>query len=366
MRFHISCLLAVFPVALVLSACDGGPSRTPPKDAAVTVMPVAETAPVADADDAADDPAIWVHPSDPARSAIIGTNKQRGLVVYDLQGNEVTKRDDGRMNNVDLRQNVMLGDEAIDLVAATNRDQKSIALYKFDGEQGQLAPLLSIPTGFQDPYGLCLYRNAADGSVYVFASDADVGTFGQWRITASGGALQAERVRTILMETQSEGCAVDDQNGVLFIAEEDVGLYAYHARPDGNEMERNSRSIIDTVAQGHLTADAEGVSLYDRADGGGYLIVSSQGSNSYNVYDRAAPYAFRGAFVIGPTEGNAIDGAEETDGLDVTAKAVGSHGEGLLVVQDGFNYAPGGNRKANQNFKLVPWSAIRTALKLPE
>ena len=42
--------------------------------------------------DAADDAAIWIHPTDPSQSTIIGTDKSddgHGLVVYDLSGREL-------------------------------------------------------------------------------------------------------------------------------------------------------------------------------------------------------------------------------------------------------------------------------------
>ena len=48
----------------------------------VTVQAKAETAPT---DGDADDPAIWVGPGDGAASRIIGTDKDFGLRVYDLQ-----------------------------------------------------------------------------------------------------------------------------------------------------------------------------------------------------------------------------------------------------------------------------------------
>ena len=43
-----------------------------------TILPVRatlETSAVPVADDTADDPCIWIHPTDPALSTIIGTNK---------------------------------------------------------------------------------------------------------------------------------------------------------------------------------------------------------------------------------------------------------------------------------------------------
>jgi len=37
---------------------------------------------------------------------------------------------------------------------------------------------------------------------------------------------------------------------------------------------------------GHLTADVEGMAIYRGANGAGYLIVSSQGSSEFMVYER--------------------------------------------------------------------------------
>src|SRR5687768_12690185 len=83
------------------------------------VAPAAETDPVPSSGDAADDAAIWVHPTDPARSTIIGTDKQGGLAVYDQVGRELYYYPDGKMNNVDLRYDFPLGDARVALVGAS-------------------------------------------------------------------------------------------------------------------------------------------------------------------------------------------------------------------------------------------------------
>jgi 3-phytase len=36
----------------------------------------------------ADDPAIWIHPTDPAQSLILGTDKQGGLHSYNIDGSQ--------------------------------------------------------------------------------------------------------------------------------------------------------------------------------------------------------------------------------------------------------------------------------------
>ncbi len=346
-------------MSVVLGGCGDGPSTAQPKDPALTVTATVETVPMQDVEDAADDPAIWIDSENPANSVIIGTNKQRGLGVYALDGKLLAFRDDGRMNNVDLRQNVSFGSLTMDIVAATNRTNQTIALYVMDRATRSLAPAAPIASGMGDPYGVCLYHSKT-GDLYVIANDSDTGNYVQWRLSSPDGtAITSERVRAFTAGSQAEGCVADDLTGDLFVSEEDVGIWAYGAEPtDGDK-----RSSVDTVAGGHLTADSEGISLVDEGNGGGYIIASSQGSNSYTVYDRVAPHAFKGAFIIGD---GAIDGVAETDGLDVTAANLGTaFPGGVFIAQDGFNTDGPSKAAANQNFKLVPWPAIRDALKLP-
>jgi len=348
-------MLSCVAVIAILAGCSEASNHSPPKNAVVNVTATVETQAMQDADDAADDPAIWVDAENPANSVIIGTNKQRGLGVYGLDGKELSFRADGRMNNVDLRQNVVLGGISMDIVAATNRTKQTISLYMMERSSRSLKPLAEIASGLGDPYGVCLYLSKA-GTLHVFANDSETGTFKQWRLSSADSiSLQSEEVRTFKVGSQAEGCVADDANARLIVAEEDVGLWSYGAEPSDGD----ARSSIDTVARGHLSADAEGVALVDEGSGAGYLIVSSQGSHSYNVYDRASPHAFRGAFVVAD---GTVDGTGETDGLDVTAANLGpAFPGGLLAIQDGFD----GKTKANQNFKLVPWPTVREALKLP-
>ena len=76
--------LAAIGKALGLDPGKPAPAAAPPKVAAVTAR--VETVPAGSYGDAADDPAIWAHPTDPARSLVIATDKKAGLYVYDMQG----------------------------------------------------------------------------------------------------------------------------------------------------------------------------------------------------------------------------------------------------------------------------------------
>ena len=93
-----------------------------------------------------------------------------------------------------------------------------------------------------------------------------------------------------------------------------------------------------------------------------YLVVSSQGNDSYAVLDAAPPHRFRGAFRIGINLEAGIDGVSETDGLDVTAVTLApGFAGGMLVVQDGRKRLPDGP----QNFKYIAWEDVARALALP-
>lgn len=335
--------------------------RAVPAPTANVVEAGVETEPVESHGDAADDPAIWVHPTDPSLSLVIGTDKRRGLEVYDLSGKRIQSLPDGRLNNVDLRTGFVLGGKKVPIVAASNRTDKSIALYAIDPETRRLANVNAgpIPTGLRDPYGLCMYHSRRSGEFYVFINDGDDGAFRQWRLVAKGDRVDAVPVRDFAVGSQAEGCVADDETGALYVAEEDVGIWRYSAEPDGGD----ERFEIDrTKPAGRLTDDVEGMAIYAGPDGSGYLIASNQGADNYAVYRREPPHEFVGFFMVVANDALGIDGVAETDGLEVTSAPLGpDFPRGLFVAQDGRNITP----VERQNFKLVSWEKIEAALGLP-
>ncbi|MCH8134406.1 MAG: phytase [Proteobacteria bacterium] len=323
------------------------------------VSPSVQTVPVTTFGDAADDPAIWVHPDDPAMSIIIGTQKKRGINVYDMSGKLLQSREDGRINNVDIRYGFMLGGEAVDIVTASNRTHQSIAIWKVDPVTRTLIEIADgvIPTEMGDPYGLCMYVSAKTGEYFVFVNDTD-GLVKQWQLVDAGnGKAGVNLVREFSVGSQTEGCVADDETGNLYVGEENVALWKYSAEPDGGD----ARTMVDSIETGNLTADVEGVAIYYGANGTGYLIASNQGADNYAIYERQGDNKFLGHFHIVADEATGIDGASETDGLDVTSANLGpAFPHGALIVQDGRNISP----VERQNFKIVPWERIAAAMEL--
>lgn len=340
------------------TAFDPRAAQVAPAADAVSVISQLETVPVPAATDAADDAAIWVHPTDRALSLIIGTDKVNGLVTYNLDGSVQQTINIGRLNNVDLRDGFMLDGAPTSLVVATNRTLGGIEIYAVDVEARMLVDVAAAPilSNVEEVYGVCLYVSPVNGDYYVFVNSADTGEVEQHRLIAQDGAVTTEIVRTFAVGSQTEGCVVDDENSVVYIAEEAVGLWKFNAEPDGGD----ALTQIDTTGEGgNLTADVEGVTLYPLSDGGGYLIVSSQGSSTFVVYERTGDNAYIGTFRL--VETDTVDAVSGTDGLDVTPFALGdAFPEGVLVVQDDMNINP----ESTQNFKLVSWRVIADALGL--
>ena len=288
---HWLCMLALAATGCAQLTTPSAGTPAPAPVPLHAVSPLAETVPVASPGDAADDPAIWVHPENPLLSLVIGTDKQRGLNVYDLEGRLLQTLPDGRMNNVDLRDGFTVAGRRTTLVAATNRSDRTIALYLLDPATRRLTRAGDpVPTGFVEPYGLCMYASRA-GGYFVFVNDSGTGQFRQWRIRADGGVVSARRVRAFRVGSQAEGCVADDESGALYVAEEDVALWRYGADPGAG----NARRAIDQVGGANgLTADLEGVAVWQGEDGRGYIVQSNQGANRYAVYRRDGANAYIG------------------------------------------------------------------------
>lgn len=315
-----------------------------------------ETAPARSREDSVDDPAIWLHPIDPTQSLIIATDKTRGLVVFDLSGAEIQVVRLGEVNNVDLRYNFPLDGNKVALVVASNRSERALSIFTINPETRTLEPANGQPIAAElTAYGLCMYVSPLTGRYYVFVSGVGTGDVHQFELRDDGtGQVEAELVRRLNIGSQVEGCVADDEQGWLFIGEETEGIWRYSAEPDADA----SRLQIDTTeADGHLIPDVEGLALYYGQPG--YLIASSQGSSEFILYERAEPHAYLGTFAL--EDSSQIDEVTGTDGIDVTNFPLNSDfAQGMFIAQDNRNTMP----DDSQNFKLVGWEVIATALNL--
>jgi len=319
-----------------------------------------QTEPVPSKGDAADDPAIWIHPDNPALSLVMGTDKKGGLNVFDLDGRRLQIVSDGsRPNNVDVIYDFPLGKTNVDLAVAgtRNRSASGIGVWRIDPASRKLYELGPIPAfpvhHGGEPYGSCVYRSPRDKSFYVFVTSKD-GEIEQYRIkarTPSGGAntspIEATKVRTLSVGSTAEGCVADQDLSWLYVSEEKVGIWRYGAEPDSSK----DGTLVARVGENGLAADVEGLTIYYAADSRGYLIASSQGAGTFQVYRREAPNAF--VVTIDPAPGTIPDVAD-SDGIDVTNVGTSKQfPRGVFVCQDGTK-----DHDGRQNFKLFAWDEI--------
>ncbi|MEP7348882.1 MAG: phytase [Sphingorhabdus sp.] len=312
-----------------------------------------ETQPVGTLDDAADDPAIWRNAERPEASLIVATDKKAGIHVYDLKGGALGFTPAPRLNNVDLRDGVMIGGQRGVIVAASDRldiMNAKIMLFRLDTSAQKLVSLGAVPVGPGEAYGMCLWNRRSDNALFGFVVMKD-GRIDQVALDLSGAQPTGRVVRRMKLGTQSEGCVVDDRTGQLYVAEEDVGLWRFGADPSAP-----TQAIPITKADGtELVIDVEGLAIAAMGADGGYLVASSQGDNAYAIY-RLPDLGYVGRFRLGD---GGVDGTQETDGIELILGDFGpDFRSGLFVAQDG-NNAPD-----TQNFKLADWGDVIRALEL--
>ncbi|NUT39524.1 MAG: phytase [Thermoactinospora sp.] len=368
-----------------------------------------------------DDPAIWVHPTRPGRSLVIATAKEGGLYVYDLTGAQRQHipapappgPDDepGRFNNVDLVYGFRLSTGAsADLAVVSDRGRDHLRFYRIDPSTGQLTDLTdpAVPYVFnstqeqvneaETAYGLATWQDRT--GTFALVSRRHQTRIGLARLTATaGGRVSYALVRTLDLPAaftlpngtswtpclepgelpQVEGMVVDRDRDVLYAAQEDVGVWRMRADLTGppvlmdkvKEYGRPGTYDPDTeectpgpdpgYGGRHLSADAEGLTIAYGDDGDGYLLASSQGDDTFAVYERESGNRYLAQFRV---HGGSIDGAQTSDGAMVVTTPLGSHyPDGLLVVHDGVETPGDGEREAT-NFKFVDWDEVSDPLDL--
>lgn len=333
----------ILALAAALAGCATMPRGLPP----VAVTAAGETVPVGtSAADAADDPAIWRNPSDPTASLIVATDKKAGLYVYGLDGKVRSFTNAGLVNNVALAD---VGPAGVVVVASDRNDLAAakLQLYRLDPASARLTKIAELDGGAGEAYGVCVRH---DGKGLRIASVLKHGLIVEQAIGFTGDGSLAPVGTTFpnrKLATQTEGCVYDPADGTLYVGEEDVGIWRFAA--DATEGR-----LVAPIDNRQLVADVEGLALLREGEKA-WLVASSQGDNAFAVFELPAMIA-RGRFAI---KSGAVGGAEETDGIELVGGSFGpGFPDGLLVVQDGHN------QPAAQNFKLVSWAAVRSALGL--
>jgi 3-phytase len=345
------------------------PPAPSPLSKAIEIEPEYATAPLSNDPD---DPAIWVHPSDPSRSLILGTMKVAApagsLIVFGMDGQirQVISNID-RPNNVDVEYGMPLAGRRTDIAVVTERLARQLRIFRIDPAEGRLIDLGGIPIlegqagEAGAPMGIGLYRRARDGAIFAIVAPKEgprQNYLWQYQLSdAGGGRVGAKFVRrfgnfsatTVREENEIEAVAVDDALGYVYYADEADGIHKWHADPDhpdaGRELAHFGRS--------GYRGDREGIAIYALPDGTGYLVSTDQldEDSEYHVFPREG------------TAGNPHDhsreiavlrgGADATDGIEIASTALGRGlPSGVLIAM---NSGP-------RNFLVFRWQDLATTV----
>jgi 3-phytase len=337
-----------------------------PAQPALAVAPAVRTDAVSEDPD---DPAIWVHPTAPEKSLILGTNKVAApggaLVVFGLDGR--TRQTIGnidRPNNVDVEYGFMLGGKPIDIAVLTERNKRRLRAFRIEPDGSGLTDVssegkLNVFDGesgdFGAPMGIALYRRPGDGTVFAVVSRKSgprSGYLWQYRLEDDGsGRVMATKVRqfgSYSGRKEIEAIAVDDALGYVYYADEGHGIRKWAADPDDPSAGREL-ALFGTEG---FEGDHEGIAIYARDDGTGYIICTDQleGISEYRFYAREGK------------PGNPNDhtellkliqgGATSTDGIEVTSAYLGpKFPRGIFIAMN----------ESARNFLIFNWVDIENA-----
>jgi len=244
-----------------------------------------------------DDPAIWVNPKDASKSLVIGTDKSAtgGLYVFDLEGkiqHQLVVKGLKRPNNVDIAYGLKLNGKSTDIAITTERISHKLRIFSLpdmtaiDGGGIPVFEGETLPE-YRDLMGISIYTSKS-GKIYAIVGrktgPKDGSYLWQYLLTDNGsGQVKAELVRKFGQysgKKEIEAIAVDNELGYIYYSDEQHGVRQYYADPEkGNE----ELALFGTTG---FSEDHEGISIYKTSASKGYILVSDQGANRFQIFSR--------------------------------------------------------------------------------
>jgi 3-phytase len=295
--------------------------------------------------DSMDDAAFWHHPESSADSVILTTVKASnqmpvkptGIITYDLSGKQLQFLEDGTPNNIDARRAFPFEDGSDQIIGASHWYTDEIGLYRMDAATRQLGRIGGFDTGVARLRGFCLGQVA--GNYYTFAVGSD-GNIEQHLLASD---LTHTLINSWQLESESEGCVVDDESGRLFVSEENRGIWWIDLfRPDAEPIALDQVRLFGPLKRG-----LEGLSLV-KVGNTSHLVVSVQEKSRFAIYDLARD-EYIGSFTIKASKGT--DPVSKTDGIHVEQFDAE---RGYFIVHDDDNDRPA----KNQNFKVLALQSL--------
>ena len=325
---HLGIILAMGCVSL---GCGGGLHRTDllvPQDEVANSIRLDPLFVSASFSGDVDSPVFWYGKGQDPK-VLVTAKRGNDVLFVDAQSGQLayrrgaTGREDGQLQ----RPNgiAITGD----IAWIVERDNRRIQLFL-------LPAMESLGSFGQDvlrkPYGISVIDSAgADGVYRVYVTDdygpteMAVGRDGKVKIfdVKLDGTTEIQSIAAFGHDDavpplgKVESIMADPLHGRLLVADEEAKLVRVYSLA--------GEYLNVSLGGGLIQGDAEGIALYEGSNEEGYWILTDQGHRR----NRFLLFARTDLSYIGEFE---INGVSNTDGIAVTANAVGSHKEGVLFV----------------------------------
>jgi 3-phytase len=211
------------------------------------------------------------------------------------------------------------------------------------------------------PVGVALYRRPSDNVGFVIVSPRTgpmTDYLYQYQLTNAAGKINLTYKRkfgnfsTITTPGMADvrGLIVDDAAGYVYYSDKSFGIRKYLADPDAP----NANVELSVFGQQEFMGDRNGLAIYGKSDGTGYLLSVDQTPNQSRILfwsRQGAPGAPTTQALLSTLNLN----ADFIDGIEVTAAPLGSkYPGGLLAVSN----------RSGMNFLYYNWQDIATTLKI--
>lgn len=283
-----------------------------------------------------DDPSIWIHPTDPSKSIIIGTDKDTdgGLYAFDLNGKILKKSIPlKRPNNVDIAYGLLIDGKKTDIAVTTERESNKIRIFSLP----DLEPIdnggIAVFEGeaLRDPMGIALYTRPSDKKIFAIVgrkSGPSGSYLWQYELSGTEKVATAKVVRKFGAysgKKEIEAIAIDNELGTVLYCDEQFGIRKYNADPALND--NKEKALFGKTG---FKADNEGIAIYKKTDSTGYILVSNQQANTFMVYPREGAKGNPNSY---PLLAEIPTSTIECDGADVTSLNLGGkYKNGLFVA----------------------------------
>lgn len=318
-------------IVVLTAACSsnaGAPASGPLKPVVITEPTRHDT----------DDPAFWIHPTDRAKSLVIGTDKNTdgALYVYDLEG-KIVQRVGGlkRPNNVDVAYGLKLGGKPVDIAVCTEREMQRLRVFSVPDMKPVDPGDLVVFKGDKEraPMGIALYKRPRDGAIFAIVGGKGgpaEGYLEQYRLSDDGnGRVTMKLARQFGRYSgrkEIESIGVDAELGYVYYSDETFGVRKYAADPDAPDANRE----LATFGTSGFAEDHEGISFYKFPDGTGYILISDQQANRFRIYKREGEPGRPHEHTLVKTVAVSTD---ESDGSELTSLPLGpKFPHGLFVA----------------------------------